>query len=188
MKRDAQAQFDHGSPHHAHIETAFLQLSFAIKLWHFLDEHPINKELFDIDLTVEDPDSCVCLPGGEFHTYEDLQLASENNISIAFGAAAITLWEAIREHSGLTSKALNPQADERHNHASLSYMLRCCFAHGTATPIWLIQPKYRVQYRVGNKTIDLSDVENGQDFTFESIGGYETLWFLKASAYANGLL
>lgn len=66
------------TPHHAHIGTAFLQLSFAIKLWTFLKEHPIDKDKFDIDLTIQSPGNCVVLPGGEFHTYQDLQLASEH--------------------------------------------------------------------------------------------------------------
>jgi hypothetical protein len=80
------------TPHHQHIDTAFLQLSFAIKLWHFLDKHPIDKEIFDIALTIEEPRNRVCLSQNEFHTYLDLQLAAENNISISFGTAAITLW------------------------------------------------------------------------------------------------
>ena len=177
------------APHHEHIETAFLQLSFAIKLWHFLDAHPIDKDRFDIDLTIEDSNNRVCLTGGEFHTYQDLQLASENNISIAFGAAAITLWEAISEHTGLKSRNLIPEGNRKQNLASLSYMIRCCFAHGTAMPVWSIRDqKYKVAYRVGNKIVDLLRVTNGQAFDYTSIGGYETLWFLKDDAYANGLL
>ncbi|HEX9392424.1 MAG TPA: hypothetical protein VF928_14020 [Usitatibacteraceae bacterium] len=176
-------------PHHTHIETAFLQLSFAIKLWHFLGDHPIDKNLFDIDLTIEDPGSRVCLLADEFETYEALQLAAENNVSMAFAAASITLWEAIREHSGLASKSLDPNADHKQNLASLSYMLRCCFAHGTAMPIWsILDSKYRAKYKVGNKTIDLSHVVNGSPFSYESIGGYETLWFMKAAASEIGLL
>ena len=132
------------TPHCDHIETAFLQLSFAIKLWHFLDKHPIDKESFDIDLTIEDSGNRICLSHNEFCTYKDIQLAAENNISICFGVAAITLWEAIREHSGLTSGKLNPKNSENENLAAFSYMLRCCFAHGTARPAWSIKDnKYK---------------------------------------------
>jgi hypothetical protein len=177
------------TPHHQHIDTAFLQLSFAIKLWHFLDKHPIDKEIFDIALTIEEPRSRVRLSQNEFHTYLDIQLAAENNISISFGTAAITLWEAIREHTGLESWKLNPRASARENLAALSYMLRCCFAHGTALPVWSIQhSKYKTTYCIANKTIDLSCIKNHQSFDYSSIGGYETLWQLKAEAYANGLL
>ena len=177
------------TPHHDHIDTAFLQLSFSIKLWHFLDEHPIDKETYDIDLTIEDPGSRICLPRNEFQTYKDLQLAAENNISICFGGAAITLWEAIREHSGLVSGKLKPNNSRTDNLAALSYMLRCCFAHGTARPVWSIQDsKYKTAYHVGNKTIDLSQVEDQQPFDYPSISGYDTLWQLKAKARAQGLL
>lgn len=175
--------------HHKHIETAFLQLSFAIKLWNFLDNYPIDKEKFDIDLIIQDSDNCVCLAEGEFHTYQDIQIASENNISIAFGAAAITLWEAIREHSSISTKQLDPESSQKNRLAALSYMIRCCFAHGTAAPIWSIRDdKYRVRYFVGNKTIDLSNIKDGQAFNYQSIGGYETLWLLKTEAHTHGLL
>ena len=172
-----------------HIDTAFLQLSFAIKLGRYLDEHPIDKKDFDIDLTIEDRGNRVCLPGNEFKTYQDLQLAAENNISICFGALAITLWEAIREHSGLSSGKLNPQNSPKENLAALSYMIRCCFAHGTASPVWSIHDsKYKTVYRVGNKTIDLSRIPDKQPFDYSSVGGYETLWLIKEEARANGLL
>ncbi|HEY6288278.1 MAG TPA: hypothetical protein VIW48_02425 [Nitrospiraceae bacterium] len=177
------------TPHYDHIDTAFLQLSFAIKLWNFLDEYPIDKETFDIDLTIEDPGSRICLPCNEFQTYQDLQLAAENNISICFGAVAITLWEAIHEHSGLVSRKLNPINSRKESLAALSYMLRCCFAHGTARPVWSIQDsKYKTTYRVGSKSIDLSQVADQQAFDYSSIGGYETLWYLKAESRAEGLI
>jgi hypothetical protein len=176
-------------PHLDHIDTAFLQLSFAIKLWHFLDEHPIEKENFDIALTIEDVGSRVCLAHNEFKTYQELQVAAENNISICFGAVAITLWKAIREHTGWSSGRLNPKNSRGENLAALSYMIRCCFAHGTARPVWSIyDSKYKTVYCVGNKTIDLSNIADKQPFDYPSIGGYETLWDLKAEARDNGLL
>ncbi len=125
----------------------------------------------------------------EFETYQDLQVAAENNISISFGAAAITLWEAIREHSGTSSRKLNPRNSRKENLAALSYMIRCCFAHGTARPVWSIyDTKYKIVYNVGNKSIDLSKIADNQPFDYSSIGGYETLWSLKAEARVNGLL
>jgi len=175
--------------HHQHLETAFLQLSFSIKLWHFLDEHPIDKDKFDVPLTLTEPGSIICLAGGEFHEYQDLQLAAGNNISIVFGAVGITLWEAIREYSGLRPDQLDPKACYRENLAALSYMIRCCYAHGTAAPVWSIRnAKYRVTYRVGNKSIDLSTVQNGQVFDYKSIGGAETLRLLKVEAERIGLV
>lgn len=177
------------TPHHEHIATAFLQLSFAIKLWIFLEDYPIDKEKFDTTTLIQSPENCVELPRGEFHTYQDLQLASENNISIAFGAAAITLWEAIREHNSFVPKKINPQANTKENLVALSYMLRCCFAHGSAIPVWsILNEKYKTKYRVGNKTIDLSVINNGDPFNYGSIGGYKTLWLLRDDAYACKLI
>lgn len=177
------------APHHKHIATAFLQLSFAIKLWIFLEEYPIDKEKFDSAALIQSPENCVELPKGEFHTYQDLQLASENNISIAFGAAAITLWGAIREHNSFEPKKISPQTNPEGNLAALSYMLRCCFAHGSAVPVWsILNEKYKTKYLVGNKTIDLSVISNGEPFSYESIGGYKTLWLLRDDAYACQLI
>jgi len=171
------------------IDTAFLQLSFAIKLWHFLEEHPISRNEFDIDLTITDPGNCVSLPANEFETYQDVQLAAENNISICFGTASISLWEAIRERKNILPSKLNPCNNPIDELAALSYMIRCCFAHGPATPVWSIKNnKYKIKYRVGNKYIDLSSVKDNQPFDYSSIGGYETLWLLKDEAQAKGLL
>jgi hypothetical protein len=171
-----------------HIETAFLQLSFALKLWHYLDEHPINKDEFDIPLTIQDQRNRVCLPGDEFRTYEAIQVASKNNVLIAFGAAAITLWEAIRERSSIKPQCLNPSNGKKDELAAFSYMLRCCFAHGMAAPVWLIEnPKYKVRYHIGNMMVDLSELD-GMPFDYQSIKGHDTLWLLKAESYANGLI
>ncbi len=165
------------------IDSAFLQLSFALKLWHFLDVHPIEKEIFDGNLTIEDEGSRIALPHNEFPNYGAVKVASENNFSICFGAVANTLWEAISERYALSSRQLDPEADRIQNLASLAYMIRCCFAHRPASPVWRIQNrKYKTTYRVGNKVIGLSNVEDGTPFEYSSIQGYETLWLLKAEA------
>ena len=166
------------------IDSAFLQLSFAIKLWHFLDVHPIEKEIFDDALTIEDESARVVLQHNEFPTYDAIKVASENNLSICFGFVANTLWEAISERYALSSSQLDPEADRIQNLASLAYMIRCCFAHRPANPVWCIRDKkYRTMYRVGNKVIDLSNIEDGTPFEYTSIQGFETLWHLKAEAF-----
>lgn len=176
-------------PHLDHLDTAFLQLSFALKLWHFLQEHPINKDEFDIDLVTGEADDWAVLSSNEFKSYDDIILAAENNISTAWGSAALTLWEAIRECNQIETKCLQPQSSNKHAVASLVYMIRCCFAHGSARPIWCItNPKYRVQYRYGNKDIDLSNIEDGKAFEWADVNGRETLWHLKAEAFSVGLL
>lgn len=41
-------------PHHEALETAFLQQSFAVKLWHFVRSGGMQRESFDIALTAVD--------------------------------------------------------------------------------------------------------------------------------------
>jgi hypothetical protein len=174
-------------PHFEGLETAFLQLSFAIKLWHYFDTNRFDKELFDISLTVQNEAGPVCLPHNEFASFDHLLVATENNISICFGAAAVTLWEALKERNGYITSRMDPSHSPEEMLASLSYMLRCCFAHGTAVPRWEIRERYRVVYRVGNKNIDLRGVD-GLPFEDSAIGGRETLWLLRADAQARGML
>ena len=128
--------------HREALETGFLQLSFAIKLWNYLDMYPINKDQFDIALTIEDASNRLCLPHNEFHSCKDIKIASENNISICFGATAITLWEAINETLQYSNTNPNPMKTKKEKLAGLSYMIRCCFAHGAALPRWEIKSKY----------------------------------------------
>jgi hypothetical protein len=174
-------------PHFEGLETAFLQLSFAIKLWHYFDHNRFDKELFDISLTVQNEVGRVCLLHNEFATFDHLLVATENNISICFGATAITLWEALKERNGYRTSKMDPSHSAEEMLASLSYMLRCCFAHGTAAPRWQIRHRYRCVYRVGNKSIDLRGVD-GSPFEYPAIGGWETLWLLRADAQARGML
>lgn len=175
--------------HCEYVETAFLQLSFAIKVLTFLEQYPIKKDLFDININIIDEKNMVNLKANEFNAYEDMLLAAGNNISITFGAVAITLWEAIREESYIEPKNLKPSENARQQIAALIYMIRCCFAHGSAAPKWSIMAnKYKTIYRIKNKLIDLTSMEDGTIFSYESIGGYETLWLLKDEAYRVELL
>jgi hypothetical protein len=164
-----------------------LQLSFAIKVWHYFDTNRFDKEIFDIPLTVEDEAGLVCLPHNEFATFDDLLLAAENNISICFGAAAITLWEALKERNCCNTSELDPSHSSDEMILSLCYMLRCCFAHGTTVPRWQMKGKYRVIYKIGNKSIDLTGVD-GLPFDYSAIGGCEALWLLRAEAQARSML
>lgn len=171
------------------LDTAFLQLSFAIKLWHYLQKHPLQTEHFDIPLTLleEDGIKMICLPDKEFNSYDDIILASENNISICFGTAAITLWEAINERLNFSKNSPNPMKTQKEKVAGLCFMIRCCFAHGPAFPVWNITKRYETTYKIGNKIIELRQL-NGRSFDFSHIDGRETLWLLRAEASSLGLL
>lgn len=178
----------HDKPHHQALESAFLQLSFAMKVWHFVRGGGLQRESFDIALTaLDDRGVPYVMLEGEFHTDHDLVLAAENNISICFGAAAITLWEAIREHSGLESRNLNPTASDRERTAGLAYAIRCCFAHGTAAPRWDLRPKYRLRYDLSGLVVDLTS-KHEYPFDYSDLGGPDGLRQLRRLAVSAGLV
>lgn len=52
VQRDAIGQTDR--LHHQALESAFLQLSFAMKIWHFVRSGGLQRESFDIALTALD--------------------------------------------------------------------------------------------------------------------------------------
>ncbi|MCL6613709.1 MAG: hypothetical protein K6U03_03655 [Firmicutes bacterium] len=169
-----------------YLETAFHQLSFAIKLWNYAREGLIDKDKFDINLTVEDDEDRIVLLENEFNTYDDIILATENAISTFFGITANVLWECINErgiYSPPRTKLPDPLVTPEQKLVGFAYMLRCCFAHGPAIPKWHItDKKYRTQYIIGNKLVDLTKFGNIGDenvFNYRDIGGYETLWILK---------
>jgi len=72
-----------------YIKTAFLQLSFSVKLWNYLKLYPIDKNKFDGPLKVMENRNSIHFSINEFNTYNDIIFASENNITICLGAAAI---------------------------------------------------------------------------------------------------
>jgi hypothetical protein len=127
------------------------------------------------------------MPDGEFAQDYQLEIAAGNNISICFGIAAITLWEAIREHSGLESQKLDPSSSKREMLAGLSFVIRCCFAHGTVQPVWKLAQKYRIQYQLGNRPVDLHNVD-GFPFNYAQLGGIDGLRILWREAEAIGLV
>lgn len=67
---------------------------------------------------------------------EDLIVALENNLTIAFGAAAITL-NRVREEIGL--KLPFPIETEDEQCIALIYQIRNAFAHDIAEPKWEIE-------------------------------------------------
>jgi hypothetical protein len=171
-----------------HLETAFLNLSFALKLWHYASKGLIKKDEFDIDLNIKDGNSIVVLTGTQFDSDNDIILATENMISINFGVTANILWECINEKGQYTSRKLhNSLITNEQKLAGFTYMLRCCFAHGPANLRWKMDKQYLIQYKVGNRFIDLSKLNN-KDFAYMDIGGYDTLWILKVELKSLGMI
>ena len=75
------------------------------------------------------------LPNKVLDSSDDLVLALENNITIAFGAAAITL-NRCREEAGV--KLPDPIVTEIDQFTSVVYQIRNAFAHDIAEPRWNI--------------------------------------------------
>jgi hypothetical protein len=159
-----------------------------MKVRHFVGSGALERNSFDIELTALDEGGVpFVMRAGEFQSDDDLILAAENNISICFGAAAITLWEAIREHSGLESKQLSPAASERERIAGLVFAIRCCFAHGTAAPRWELADKYRLHYEFRSFAVDLRS-KHGLPFDYSHLGGPDGLRQLRRLAASAGLV
>ena len=173
-------------PHLQGLDDAFLQFSFAIKIWSYIRRKQLPSDVFDISLTIQEgPASLYTLKHAEFQDASRIELAAGNNVAICFGAVAITLWEAIREWTGVEGKDLKPSKEQML--AALSYCIRCCFAHGTVMPTWKLDPKYRLEYKLGNRVVDLRSAD-GQPFEYSQIGGPDGLRILRAEAKASGLL
>ena len=170
------------------LDTAYLQFSFSVKLFDYLDRKaPFDKDQFDVSLINLEKGNILNLPHNQFNKYADIVDAAANAISISFGAAANTLYEAIKEKrkDSLYNKRLETEADKIE---CIVYMIRCCFAQGLATPTWKInQAFHEVKYNLNNKEIDLSALD-GKIFEAQDIGGYESLFILKDKAKRLGML
>jgi len=130
-------------------------------------------------LTFQQGNSVLVLQDKIFNTPEDLILAFENNLTIAFGAAAITL-NRCREEAGI--KLANPIITEIDQFAALAYQIRNCFAHDIAEPLWNItHPRFARLYSFGGIRVDLRTVSPGF-FKYDDIGGPEVLIWMKKYA------
>src|SRR4051812_42082544 len=82
-----------------YIETAIGQLAFAIKLMQAAEDGELNVQSIDRPLTIAQGDSIWVLPDRVLDSPGDLILACQNNVAIAYGAAAITLNKCREEAS-----------------------------------------------------------------------------------------
>lgn len=74
-----------------YIDTAFGQLSFAIKLMQAAEDGLLDVEAIDRPLTISDGPSILVLPDRVLESADELILACQNLVTITYGAAAITL-------------------------------------------------------------------------------------------------
>lgn len=163
-----------------YLDTAFSQLAFAWKLHNYALEGRIDLEALDRPITYIDGQSTIfVLPDRVLNSPDDLILAFENNLVIAFGAAAITLNRCREEANIRLAHEIETETDQ---FASLVYQIRNAFAHDIAEPRWNItNPRYARQYEFGGMRFDLSDVGNS-NFSYDHIGGPERLFHIKEYA------
>lgn len=156
------------------IKTAFTNLELALKILAAAEDGFLKREhIKDGEaMTWVSGQSLVALAENTFTSEDDFILALQNNVQIAFGAAAITL-DVCRQEVGLDLP--HPIISERDQLVALIYQIRCCFAHDIAEPKWDIRnEKYKRVYDLGYKQIDLTNV-NGKFFEYDDIGGLDTL-------------
>jgi len=118
-----------------YLPTAFGQLTFAWKLYNYGLNGLINPNDLDAEVTFQDEGIIFVVPKA-LEQPEDLIVALENNLTIAFGAAAITL-NRVREEIGL--KLPFPIETEDEQCIALIYQIRNAFAHDIAEPKWEIE-------------------------------------------------
>src|SRR5262245_4800264 len=138
-----------------YLPTAFTQLQFAWKLYNYALDGKIDLAQLDIPISFTEGDALLVLPDRIFDTSDDLILALENNLGIAFGAAAITL-NRCREEANIPLP--DPIATEIDQFVGLTYQIRNAFAHDIAEPRWNIPgQRYRRQFDFGPVHVDLSN-------------------------------
>lgn len=158
-----------------HVETAFTQLQFAIKVMHAAECGSITLHNIDVPITIADGESVIVLPDHMFTTTDDLINACQNAVSMAFGAAAIAL-NRYREEKGVRLPDLI--SSEIDHWVALVYQIRNAFAHDIARPKWRIRGRFAREYRIGQVRVDLTDL-HGAPFDYFQIGGPDKLFALK---------
>jgi hypothetical protein len=159
-----------------YIDTAFKQLAFAWKLYDYALDGKIDVHDLDKPLTFQEGGMVFVLPDKVFSTPDELIVALENNLVIAFGAAAITL-NRCREEARV--KLADPIVTEVDQFAGVVYQIRNAFAHDIAEPRWNItNPRFARMYDIGGVRIDLSAVGTKR-FEYQDLGGPDVLFWLK---------
>src|SRR4051812_12475382 len=122
-----------------YIETAFGQLAFAIKLMQAAEDGLLYLDSIDRPLTIAEGPSVLVLPDRVLASTDDLILACQNNVTIAYGAAAITLNRCREEASVPLPDPIVSEADQW---VALVYQIRNAFAHDIAEPRWRTNKRY----------------------------------------------
>ena len=132
------------------LPTAFGQLAFAWKLYHYGQNGKIDLESLDADVTFFEGPMVFVVPSLNFSS-DDLEIALKNNLGVAFGAAAIALNRALEEAG---YKKPEPIYSENDQCIAVIYQIRNAFAHDIAEPRWRIKGRYKREYNFGGLSFD----------------------------------
>ncbi|MDP3959533.1 MAG: hypothetical protein Q8Q26_05590 [Pseudorhodobacter sp.] len=161
-----------------YLPTAFANVEFAWKLLAYGEGGGIDLEKLDIPIVFQDDKGRPFFvpPDKIFPDPNDLILALQNNLTIAFGAAAITLHRSIEEAGHRVPRgAFDTEEDQC---IALVYMVRNAFAHDIAEPRWEMRnPVFKREYTIQGQTFDLRGL-NGKHFRYEDFA-VESLFFLR---------
>lgn len=162
-----------------YLPTAFSQLQFAWKLYNYALEGNIDLNALDIPITFQEEGMVFVLPDRIFSANDDLIIALENMLGVAFGAAAITLNRS-REEAGIPiPRIIEKEIDQ---FVVLTYQIRNAFAHDISEPRWEIRnPAFLRNYKFGPVEVDLRNL-HGSRFDYSHIGGPEVLFWMKEYA------
>ena len=165
-----------------YLPTAFAQLEFSWKLYGYALDGKLDRQELDIPQTFKDGKSMLVLPDQIFHSDKDLLLALENNLTIAYGAAAITLNRSREEADIKLPKELLSEADIC---VWLIYHIRNAFAHDIAEPKWEIRNKtLRIPYIFAGVEADLTNVHQ-EPFKYTDLGGLDAIFIIRDYALSN---
>lgn len=167
-----------------YLDTAFAHLQFAIKLNQAAEEGRLSLEEIDRPLSVDEGGGAMLvLQDRVLNTPDDLILACQNYITMAFGAAAITLNRCREEAIG--KKLPDPVVSECDQWAALVFQIRNAFAHDIAEPRWQVNnPTHLREFKVAKLCVDLRPL-NGTHFDYAHIGGAQGLFLLKQYGEAH---
>jgi hypothetical protein len=162
-----------------YLPTAFVQLQFAWKLYNYALDGNIDFKKLDKSIVFHEDGMVLVLLDRIFHSDDDMIVALENMLGVAFGAAAITLNRS-REEAGVPfPRAIVSDIDQ---FVVLAYQIRNAFAHDISEPRWEIRnPQFLRKYQFGHISVDLTNL-HGQRFEYRHIGGPEILFKMKEYA------
>jgi hypothetical protein len=166
-----------------YIDTAIAHVEFAIKLMQGAEDGSVTVESLDKPLSIEMGHGMWVLPDRVLTSQDELINACQNFVTMAYGAAAITLNRCREEMGVAVPQTITTECDQW---VALVYQIRNAFAHDIAEPRWhFTNPMYDREYRVRTVVADLRG-RSGQVFDYAHIGGEDGIVLLKQWGAQHG--